>query len=123
MRAVIQRVSKASVTIDNQLKSSIGKGLLVLLGICEEDAEEDSRQAEVHKGAVQGETGTGPPVPPPEARGGAQGETRGEEDREEARREEDGEEEDGEEVGRGTDKRNNLAVYRSTAHWRFSRWQ
>ena len=41
MRAVIQRVSKASVTIDNQLKSSIGKGLLVLLGICEEDAEED----------------------------------------------------------------------------------
>ena len=41
MRAVIQRVSKASVTIDNQLKSSIGKGLLVLLGICEEDTEED----------------------------------------------------------------------------------
>ena len=41
MRAVIQRVSKASVTIDNQMKSSIGKGLLVLLGICEEDAEED----------------------------------------------------------------------------------
>ena len=41
MRAVIQRVSKASVTIDNQLKSSIGKGLLVLLGVCEEDSEED----------------------------------------------------------------------------------
>ena len=41
MRAVIQRVSKASVTIDNQLKSSIGKGLLILLGICEEDTEED----------------------------------------------------------------------------------
>ena len=41
MRAVIQRVSKASVTIDNQLKTSIGKGLLVLLGICEEDTEED----------------------------------------------------------------------------------
>ena len=41
MRAVIQRDSKASVTIDNQLKSSIGKGLLVLLGICEEDTEED----------------------------------------------------------------------------------
>ena len=41
MRAVIQRVSKTSVTIDNQLKSSIGKGLLVLLGICEEDTEED----------------------------------------------------------------------------------
>ena len=41
MRAVIQRVSKASVTIDNQLKSSIGKGLLILLGICAEDTEED----------------------------------------------------------------------------------
>ena len=48
MRAVIQRVSKASVTIDNQLKSSIGKGLLVLLGICEEDTEEDANWL-VHK--------------------------------------------------------------------------
>jgi D-tyrosyl-tRNA(Tyr) deacylase len=37
MRAVIQRVNKASVTIDGKIYSSIGKGLLVLLGI--EDAD------------------------------------------------------------------------------------
>lgn len=37
MRAVIQRVSRASVTINNRLKSEIGKGLLVLVGI--EDAD------------------------------------------------------------------------------------
>ncbi|MBA2250767.1 MAG: D-tyrosyl-tRNA(Tyr) deacylase [Chitinophagaceae bacterium] len=37
MRAVIQRVSHARVTIDQQLKSHIGKGLLVLIGI--EDAD------------------------------------------------------------------------------------
>ena len=41
MRAVIQRVNQASVTIDGQVKSSIGKGLLILLGICEEDSQED----------------------------------------------------------------------------------
>lgn len=38
MRVVIQRVSRASVTIDGKLTSSIGKGLLVLLGI--EDADD-----------------------------------------------------------------------------------
>jgi D-aminoacyl-tRNA deacylase len=37
MRAVIQRVSQASVSIDNNLKSRIGPGLLVLLGIEESD--------------------------------------------------------------------------------------
>jgi D-tyrosyl-tRNA(Tyr) deacylase len=41
MRAVIQRVSKASVTIDGNIKSSIGIGLLVLLGIEESDTKED----------------------------------------------------------------------------------
>ena len=41
MRAVIQRVSRASVTIDGEVKSSIGWGFLVLLGICEDDASED----------------------------------------------------------------------------------
>ena len=41
MRAVIQRVSRASVTIEGQVKSQIGWGFLVLLGICEEDTEED----------------------------------------------------------------------------------
>ena len=41
MRAVIQRVSSASVTIDGTLKSAIGPGLLVLLGVGHEDTEED----------------------------------------------------------------------------------
>ncbi len=37
MRAVIQRVTRASVTIDGELRSSIGEGFLVLLGIHEAD--------------------------------------------------------------------------------------
>ena len=41
MIAVIQRVSAASVTIDHQVKASIQKGLLVLLGIEEADTAED----------------------------------------------------------------------------------
>ena len=41
MRIVIQRVSHASVTINQQVKSSIGKGLLVLLRIGTSDEEED----------------------------------------------------------------------------------
>ncbi|MGM9673704.1 MAG: D-aminoacyl-tRNA deacylase [Bacteroidaceae bacterium] len=41
MRAVIQRVQHASVTIDDKLKSRIQKGFLVLLGIEDADTEED----------------------------------------------------------------------------------
>ena len=41
MRIVIQRVSQASVTINKQVKSSIGAGYLVLLGIGKADTEED----------------------------------------------------------------------------------
>lgn len=41
MRVVIQRVSEASVTINHKLKSQIGKGLLILLGIEDADTEED----------------------------------------------------------------------------------
>ena len=41
MRAVIQRVSTASVTIDGTVKSAIGQGLLILLGIGHEDGRED----------------------------------------------------------------------------------
>ena len=41
MRIVIQRVSHASVTINQQVKSSIGMGFLILLGIGKEDTEED----------------------------------------------------------------------------------
>lgn len=41
MRAVIQRVSHASVTIEGQVKSSIGDGLLVLLACENADNDED----------------------------------------------------------------------------------
>ncbi len=41
MRLLIQRVREASVTIDDSLYSSIGKGLLVLTGIEEADNEDD----------------------------------------------------------------------------------
>ena len=41
MRTVIQRVQHASVTIDGALKSKIGKGLLILVGIEDRDKQED----------------------------------------------------------------------------------
>lgn len=41
MRVVIQRVTEASVTIDSVVKSSIGKGMMILLGIEENDGKED----------------------------------------------------------------------------------
>ena len=41
MRAVIQRVSHASVTINGSVKSQIQQGFLILLGICNEDSSED----------------------------------------------------------------------------------
>jgi len=41
MRAVIQRVSRASVTINGEIKSEIGNGFLILLGVCDEDSLED----------------------------------------------------------------------------------
>ncbi|MFV0417944.1 MAG: D-aminoacyl-tRNA deacylase [Dysgonomonas sp.] len=41
MRILVQRVTKASVTIDNNIKSEMGKGLLILLGIENSDSKED----------------------------------------------------------------------------------
>ncbi len=41
MKAVIQRVSRASVTIDSKVKSSIKKGYLILLGIADDDNKDD----------------------------------------------------------------------------------
>ncbi len=41
MRAVVQRVSEASVTIDGVVKGSIGKGYMVLLGVEDIDEQED----------------------------------------------------------------------------------
>jgi D-tyrosyl-tRNA(Tyr) deacylase len=42
MRAVVQRVSEARVTIDGEVRSQIGRGFLVLLGIERNDTERDA---------------------------------------------------------------------------------
>jgi len=42
MRAVVQRVSSASVSVDGKLISKIGPGLLVLLGIKDSDTQKDT---------------------------------------------------------------------------------
>lgn len=41
MRAIVQRVSQASVSVDNKIVGNIGEGLLVLLGIGKEDDDKD----------------------------------------------------------------------------------
>ncbi len=43
MRALIQRVARASVSVDGHEVGRTGKGLVVLLGISKEDGEEDAR--------------------------------------------------------------------------------
>jgi D-tyrosyl-tRNA(Tyr) deacylase len=43
MRAVVQRVSRASVTVGGEIVGKIGKGLLVLLGVSDRDSENDAR--------------------------------------------------------------------------------
>lgn len=42
MRAVIQRVSRAKVTVDGQITGEIGKGILILLGVSVKDSEKDA---------------------------------------------------------------------------------
>ena len=42
MRAVIQRVTRASVAVDNEIVGEIDSGLLVLLGIARDDVESDA---------------------------------------------------------------------------------
>lgn len=41
MRLLIQRVSEASVTVDNKIKSTIKQGLLIFVGIINEDTKDD----------------------------------------------------------------------------------
>ena len=41
MRVVIQRVNHASVSVNNEVRSSIQQGYMILLGVCEDDSEED----------------------------------------------------------------------------------
>lgn len=42
MRAVVQRVTRAKVTVDDKLIGEIGKGLVVLLGIARDDTKLDA---------------------------------------------------------------------------------
>ncbi len=42
MRAVVQRVTNSSVTVDEQITGQIGKGLMVLIGVEEGDTEKDA---------------------------------------------------------------------------------
>lgn len=42
MRVVVQRVKRSSVTVAGDIKSTIGKGLLILLGVHEEDSKRDA---------------------------------------------------------------------------------
>ena len=42
MRAVVQRVSRASVTVDGEVTGQIGTGFMVLLGVSEEDTASDA---------------------------------------------------------------------------------
>ncbi len=42
MRAVVQRVVKADVTVEEKITGAIGKGLMVLLGVEDEDEEQDA---------------------------------------------------------------------------------
>jgi D-tyrosyl-tRNA(Tyr) deacylase len=41
MRATIQRVSRASVEVDNHIAGVIQEGLLILLGVCDDDTQDD----------------------------------------------------------------------------------
>ncbi len=43
MKAIVQRVQKASVTVSGKLIAEIGNGLLILLGVGKEDNEENAR--------------------------------------------------------------------------------
>lgn len=43
LKAVIQRVTRASVTVDGEVVSTIGSGLMILLGVAEGDTERDAQ--------------------------------------------------------------------------------
>ena len=44
MRFVIQRVKSSKLSVDNKLISEIGKGLMVLVGVCKDDAEQNLKR-------------------------------------------------------------------------------
>ena len=51
MKVILQRVSRASVTVDNAVVGAIGQGFLVLLGVAQGD---DEKEAEVLANKVAG---------------------------------------------------------------------
>ena len=53
MRAVVQRVSRAEVRVEGAVTGSVGKGLLVLLGVAREDGEDDARAIADKVGALR----------------------------------------------------------------------
>ena len=42
MRAVVQRVAKSRVTVDDRVSGEIGKGLMILIGVEDGDTEKDA---------------------------------------------------------------------------------
>lgn len=44
MRACLQRVSRASVTVEGEITGQIGQGLVVLLGVARDDTQQDAQQ-------------------------------------------------------------------------------
>ena len=53
MRACIQRVSRAQVTVAGEVCGRVGRGLLVLLGVAEGDSEADARQLALKIGSLR----------------------------------------------------------------------
>jgi D-tyrosyl-tRNA(Tyr) deacylase len=49
MRAVIQRVSEASVTVNHAVSGSIQRGFLVLVGVADDDEEKDALKTPMKK--------------------------------------------------------------------------
>ena len=53
MKAVIQRVKRASVEIDRQISGQCGKGLMILLGVADGDTENDAERGQHRPDLVQ----------------------------------------------------------------------
>lgn len=49
MKAIIQRVKNARVLVNGNLVAEIQQGLCVLIGICNEDSDEDIKFMQVHE--------------------------------------------------------------------------
>ena len=49
MRFLIQRVREASVTVEGEITGQIGKGYLVLLGVCDTDTEAEAAQSDLKR--------------------------------------------------------------------------